>query len=95
MSVAHTDTFEDQWCAWWDQINPEWRTRQDSRLAIGGEGDWSGMFMSGKNGFGTIIGSVVGLLQVASPPTIEYAIIDLEWTLSRVLEARRLASSLG
>lgn len=88
MSVSRED-YEDGWCTWWTRISPDWRTQQNGCLVLGGEGDWSSMFMSGKNGFATVIGSVVGLLQVASQSTIDYAVTDLQWTLEKVVEAKQ------
>ncbi|KAI0341000.1 hypothetical protein BDW22DRAFT_1346726 [Trametopsis cervina] len=79
--------FRNEWLAWWDSLNPDWRERQAGRLVIGGAGDWSELFRPGKCGFLLILESLLGL-QVAAPvEDLIASINDVDWVLIQVLTA--------
>ncbi|KAJ3521327.1 hypothetical protein NM688_g9029 [Phlebia brevispora] len=55
------NTYVTQWWKWWTAINPGWREIRDGRPVIGGAGDWSALYRSGRNGFLTVLASLAGL----------------------------------
>lgn len=71
-------------------MNPEWRTRRDGQLVIGGSGDWSSLMRPGKNGFVNVIASLATLREVMDNPE-EWAniLVDVQWVVAAVLDAKR------
>ena len=58
---------------------------------MGGSGDWSSLFKSGRNGFLTVFASLVGLRDVAPEESWLAALNDVRWVIVQVAEAKRSA----
>ncbi|KAL1740790.1 hypothetical protein HDZ31DRAFT_24614, partial [Schizophyllum fasciatum] len=52
---AAYDTFRDDMRLWWHHINPKWRLPTATFALERGEGDWSSLFCSGKNGLVSVV----------------------------------------
>ncbi|KAF7797639.1 hypothetical protein EIP86_008839 [Pleurotus ostreatoroseus] len=78
--------YADDWQTWWNNINPEWRERRAGRLVRGGTGDWSSMWVPGKNGFLNILGALSALYELAPNDDWIEAVADVKWVIR---EARK------
>ena len=86
------DAFKERWVSWWSRCNPAWRERgEDGHPVIGGTGDWSTMFIPGKNGFVNIIASLYALAETVDVETWARSVRDVRWVLGEVLTAQRNA----
>ncbi|KAL0573810.1 hypothetical protein V5O48_008137 [Marasmius crinis-equi] len=56
--MADLQEFRSLWWKWFDNNMPDWRPRVDSKLVLGGDGDWEDCKMPGKDG---MVLFVVGL----------------------------------
>ncbi|KAF7789196.1 hypothetical protein EIP86_000134 [Pleurotus ostreatoroseus] len=83
------DAYPSQWWKWWIAINPSWRLVEGGKPLSGGTGDWSSLFKSGRNGFLTILASLVGLRNAADETEWLTALVDVNWVLGEVLNAQR------
>ena len=84
------DAFRERWISWWSRCNPAWRERAaDGHPVIGGTGDWSMMFIPGKNGFVNIIASLYTLAETMDVDSWARSVRDVRWVLTEVLAARR------
>ncbi|KAF7791378.1 hypothetical protein EIP86_002392 [Pleurotus ostreatoroseus] len=87
------DAYKAQWWKWWANLNPKWRSSADGRPVIGGVGDWSTLFKSGRNGFLMIFASLVGLRHATDEEDWLTALADVQWVLQQVLEAKGRTSN--
>lgn len=82
------EVFVPQWHEWWKAVNPKWRERKGDRFVQGGEGDWQTMFITGINGFLTVVALVGTLITQSDTETVRYAVYDVKWVVTRVLDAK-------
>ena len=87
IAVKNAAKFSAVWWRWWDTMNPSWRARVNGRPQRGGTGDWSSMIKSGKNGFLTVLASLVALEQSAEDECWRAALEDVNWVLEEVRAA--------
>ena len=84
-----------QWWKWWIALNPPWREHEDGRPVTTGNGDWSTLFKSGRNGFLTVLASLLGLYTAAESEEWTSALVDVHWVLSEVLAAKQASGDVG
>ncbi|KAF7795565.1 hypothetical protein EIP86_006727, partial [Pleurotus ostreatoroseus] len=84
----NVDAYVGQWWKWWIALNPPWRELEDGRPVATGSGDWSTLFKSGRNGFLTVLASLLGLYAAAESEEWTSALVDVHWVLSEVLAAK-------
>lgn len=82
-------TFATRWFKWWDAINPVWRDRRFGKFVLGGLGDWSVMYVKGKNGWLNIIAGLIAMRDVTDAERWEYALRDVHWVIGQVLAGFR------
>lgn len=83
--VINKESYVKMWKIWWKTINPFWRELERGHLKLSGTGNWSCMFMPGRNGFLNIIGGVVALHECMDDTKWQETLEDLEWTIGRTL----------
>lgn len=86
--VLNKDLFAKSFIAWWKVINPPWREVDGNYFKPTDGGNWSTMFIPGKNGFLNVIGGLVGLRDCIEESEWEKAVRDVRWTIERTLAAK-------
>ena len=87
--MTNPTRYQAQWDTWWDGINPDWRIRQDGKLVIGGEGDWSSMMIPGTCGFVLVIGGLYALRNTHTPEAWSAELLDVAWVIEQTLLQHR------
>lgn len=86
--MLNKDGFSKSWAAWWKVINPTWREADGNHLKLTDDGNWSTMFVPGKNGFLNVIGGLVALRDCVDATEWEKAVTDVRWAVERTLAAK-------
>lgn len=86
--VLNKEVFSTSWVAWWKIINPSWREADGNQFKLTDNGQWSTLFVPGKNGFLNVIGGLVALQDCIAEAEWEKAVRDVRWTIERTLAAK-------
>ena len=74
---------------WWEHLNPEWRECCNGQLTQESNNDWTGLKLSGVNGFLSIIAGLVGYRDVATMDEWVLITTNVSWVLSKILDICR------
>ena len=84
--VTDSAKYSTAYRAWWDKLNPSWRTRRDGQLVIEGSGDWATMAVPGTNGFVNVIAGLVALRKTVELQVWTDYVRDVQWVVHEVLQ---------
>lgn len=91
--IENVAEYEEQWWAWWDAMQPEWRMAgPNGRLMRDGDGEWpAAMRRPGQNGMLIVLLSLrwwrAALGEDGDTGSWDAAVHDVAWVLSRLVNA--------
>ncbi|KAJ7466771.1 hypothetical protein B0H11DRAFT_1732945, partial [Mycena galericulata] len=93
ISIGEVEAYRKSWQAWWDSMQPDWRTKDaDGRYPAGGDhgSDWASLDFPGQNGTLSVVAGLffwgsarymLTELPVNAQEDWEAAVLDVAWML--------------